>query len=307
MTGRERFFSGILGALMPICAILLTLDLTAVFSESSGLSTGHIIGISLQFIIFMFVGGTVAYMHSDEVKAYKLFQIGMATPALLASFTTSNGLNSAITGSGESPIVIEAVTESGVNTSFDFNIISSANASENPLDNAPTQQIAMEGGSIIQQVWDGFTGKAIGTASQNQKIEPKKIPPKKKEEPKKEESGSILPPRRPVLAAPVVANDTAATSSTEPTIAPSEVRIETNSVEIQTSAPLRVLSAEEPTTDSRIRNVERLNRIGTTSNTASTSASDNNDRYEQLLRKLRELETMQREIKEQMRSLRPTR
>ena len=110
MTGRERFFAGILGALMPVCAILLTLDLTAVFSESSGLSTGHIIGISLQFIIFMFVGGTVAYMHSDEVKAYKLFQIGMATPALLASFTTSNGLNSAITGSGESPIVIESVT-----------------------------------------------------------------------------------------------------------------------------------------------------------------------------------------------------
>jgi hypothetical protein len=294
MTGRQRFFSGILGALMPICAILLTLDLTSIFAEESGLSKGHLIGVTIQFIIFLFVGGTVAYMHSDEVKAYKLFQIGMATPALLASFTTSNGLNSAMSTPVEiaSPASVEIINETE-NHSFNFSLIPSAHASDkvNPLDSVESQQIAMEGGSIIQQIFQGVTGSAYGTVKNNRKKEKKKSTvkkPIKKIEIKKESKAinniravaaplAKAPAAAPVAAATFVsaaANDDADLSSTPriPSTLGKEMR------EIRTNTPLsEELDDEE----------------------------DKEKRYEQLRKKLQDLENMQRQIQDEIRQLRP--
>jgi hypothetical protein len=46
MSGKQRFLAGILGALMPICAILLSFDLVNLFGEKSHLTLGNVIGVS---------------------------------------------------------------------------------------------------------------------------------------------------------------------------------------------------------------------------------------------------------------------
>lgn len=174
MTGKQRFLAGILGALMPICAILLSLDLVNLFGEKSHLTAGNIVGISIQFFIFMMVGGTVAYMHSDEKKVYKLFQIGMATPALLASFTTSNGLNSAMNAKTEGTTPpVESTDTSG--NFFDMSLISSAFAYD---EKAQAEQVFADS-SVFQQIIQGVTGSAYGNSQQQiiENPEPTQPPP----------------------------------------------------------------------------------------------------------------------------------
>lgn len=164
MTSRERILAGTLGALMPICAIILSLDLVKLFGEESGLTTGHAIGIVIQFIIFLIVGGVVAYMHKDETKMFKLFQIGMATPALLASLTATNGINSAMTQrtQPENEIVVSQVSEYALPT---ISLVSTAHASDG----------SFKVSGLLQDVIQGVTGKAYGL---------KKKDEKKKEKPK---------------------------------------------------------------------------------------------------------------------------
>jgi hypothetical protein len=175
MSGKQRFLAGILGALMPICAILLSFDLVNLFGEKSHLTLGNVIGVCIQFFIFMMVGGTVAYMHSDEKKVYKLFQIGMATPALLASFTTSNGLNSAVNAKKEDTTAPIEATDTSVNF-FDISLISSAFAYDEKLE---AQQLAADP-SMFQQIIQGVTGSAYGNAQQQviQEPAPEGTPPK---------------------------------------------------------------------------------------------------------------------------------
>lgn len=173
MSGKQRFLAGILGALMPICAILLSLDLVNLFGEKSHLTMGNVIGVCIQFAIFMIVGGTVAYMHSDETKVYKLFQIGMATPALLASFTTSNGLNSAVNAKKEDTTAPIEASDTSSNF-FDISLISSAFAYDEKLD---AQQLAADP-SMFQQIIQGVTGSAYGNTQQaSQEPAPEGTPP----------------------------------------------------------------------------------------------------------------------------------
>ena len=296
MTGRERFFAGILGALMPICAIVLTIDLNNIFSENSGISTGNLIGIAIQFTIFLFVGGTVAYMHSDEVKAYKLFQIGMATPALLASFTTSNGLNSAIS-SGPVEVVAPVVIESAPSgeTSFNLGLISSAHASsDNPLDTVEVQQLAMGGESVIQQVWEGFTGKAVGNALNNAR-------PKVNKNKTKNDSKKIKPPTA-VSVTPI--------REPAPQDSETEAPEESASSDLEEApSPTMFMAVEEPeATSDDFLETERLSSVETTEPSGILSVDDQSiDRYEQLIRRLEELETLQRQIQDEIETIRPSR
>ena len=287
MTGRERFFAGILGALMPICAIVLTLDMSIIFDENSGLSTGQLIGIVIQFIIFLFVGGTVAYMHSDEVKAYKLFQIGMATPALLASFTTSNGLNSAMDTSVElaSPTVVESPSTS--ENSFNFSIISPANASDDFTDTTQYQQLAMGGQeSIIQQIFQGVTGSAYGTAT-NKTV--KKPTNKTQKKPTRNKDSKNVINSNKSSAAKILMPDSVSPTK-DPVITSSSPTISSSVAApvVTATAPVAtmLMAVEEPAAD--MVAVEELSAVAATSSpTVSLSVnSESEDRYDQLIKKL---------------------
>lgn len=94
MSPRKRFFIGGFGALMPVLVSLLAIDIGAMLDDDSYLTTGNIIGVFIRYIILFMIGGFVAYLHDDEIKPFKLFEIGIAAPALISSLITAQGISS---------------------------------------------------------------------------------------------------------------------------------------------------------------------------------------------------------------------
>lgn len=89
MSPKKRFFIGGFGALMPVLVSLLAIDIGAIFDDESTLTTGNIIGVFIRYIILFLIGGFIAYLHEDEMKPFKLFEIGIAAPALISSLITA--------------------------------------------------------------------------------------------------------------------------------------------------------------------------------------------------------------------------
>ena len=92
MNPKKRFFLGGGGALMPVIVSLLAVDIGAAINNEVILSTGIIIGFAFRYIILFLVGGVVAYLHEDEIKPFKLFELGIAAPALITSLITAQGV-----------------------------------------------------------------------------------------------------------------------------------------------------------------------------------------------------------------------
>ena len=95
MTPIKRFVIGGIGALMPLLITFLSIDYEMLF-ESANISTGTIVGFIIRYIVLFLIGGFIAYLHTDETKPFKLFEIGIAAPALVTSMITVNGLSSNI-------------------------------------------------------------------------------------------------------------------------------------------------------------------------------------------------------------------
>ena len=89
MTSHKRFLLGGGGALMPVLVSFLAVDIGAALDNQANLTTGNIIGFTLRYIILFIVGGFVAYLHEDEQKPFKLFELGIAAPALITSLITA--------------------------------------------------------------------------------------------------------------------------------------------------------------------------------------------------------------------------
>ncbi len=85
MTSKKRFLLGGGGALMPVLVSLLAIDIGAVLNDDSILTIGNIIGIVIRYLVLFVVGGIVAYLHDDEHKPFKIFELGIAAPALITS------------------------------------------------------------------------------------------------------------------------------------------------------------------------------------------------------------------------------
>lgn len=92
MTPHKRFFIGGGGALMPVLVSFLAIDIGAALSNEANLTTPNIIGIAIRYVILFIVGGVVAYLHEDENKPFKLFELGIAAPALITSLITAQGV-----------------------------------------------------------------------------------------------------------------------------------------------------------------------------------------------------------------------
>ena len=92
MTPQKRFLIGGGGALMPVLVSFLAIDIGAALSNDENLTTANIIGIAIRYVILFLVGGVVAYLHEDEHKPFKLFELGIAAPALITSLITAQGL-----------------------------------------------------------------------------------------------------------------------------------------------------------------------------------------------------------------------
>ena len=92
MTPKKRFLLGGGGALMPVLVSILALDIGALIAEKVYLSAGNLIGLGIRYCVLFVIGGVVAWLHEDENKAFKLFELGIAAPALLTSIITAQGV-----------------------------------------------------------------------------------------------------------------------------------------------------------------------------------------------------------------------
>lgn len=92
MTPRKRFLLGGGGALMPVLVSILALDISALIAEKVYLSAGNLIGLGIRYCVLFVIGGVVAWLHEDENKSFKLFELGIAAPALLTSIITAQGV-----------------------------------------------------------------------------------------------------------------------------------------------------------------------------------------------------------------------
>jgi SPOR domain len=86
MRTRNRFVVGGVGGLAPVLLFLITGDLVQYLIQ---LDTLRGIGYAARAIALFFVGGFIAYLHTDEDKPFKIFEIGLAAPALLAGALTT--------------------------------------------------------------------------------------------------------------------------------------------------------------------------------------------------------------------------
>lgn len=145
MTSRKRFLLGGGGALMPVMVSLLAIDIGAALDSDANLTTGNIIGVSIRYLILFIVGGIVAYLHEDEHKPFKLFELGIAAPALITSLITAQG------------VVANTKPPELSSSSFNLSIISSAYA-ETGLDE--TKEITVAWRLRLNEVLDGVSGKA---------------------------------------------------------------------------------------------------------------------------------------------------
>ena len=91
MSNRQKIFIGGLGALTPIILNLLILDLGGTLEN---LKWGLLVGYIIRVIVLFYVGGLIAFLHKDENSAIKLFELGIAAPALITAMLNAHNIES---------------------------------------------------------------------------------------------------------------------------------------------------------------------------------------------------------------------
>lgn len=90
--GKERFIIGGIAALLPIIVTVLSLDIGMIMRQGIDLKPEVAIGIGIRYVALFLIGGFMAYLHDDEKTRYKLFEIGLAAPALISTVIASQGI-----------------------------------------------------------------------------------------------------------------------------------------------------------------------------------------------------------------------
>ena len=120
MTHMRRFWIGGGGALLPLLVTLLALDLTSIIDNAGSYSVGTYVGTGLRYAVLFALGGIVATLNYDEKKPIKLVQLGIAAPALIASYMNAQA-PAAPARNTSVPAVVRVA---------DFSFVSSAHAGE---------------------------------------------------------------------------------------------------------------------------------------------------------------------------------
>jgi hypothetical protein len=85
----QRFWIGGGGALLPLLVTLLAVDLASLVDHYKDYSIGTYVGTAARYLVLFAVGGIVAALNSDESQPIKLVQLGIAAPALIASYVNA--------------------------------------------------------------------------------------------------------------------------------------------------------------------------------------------------------------------------
>ena len=145
MTTRQKIFLGGLGALTPVVLNLLAVDLKTTF-ETIGVFV--FAGYALRVVGLFYLGGLVAYLHKDENKPIKLFELGIVAPALLTTLLSAAQI--------EAPKTEKAVAD---NHSAALQLMPVVYAQSSDPDQFKRFTLPREGAA--SQVWRGLTGSKI--------------------------------------------------------------------------------------------------------------------------------------------------
>lgn len=89
MSNWNRFWIGGGGALLPLFVTLLAIDLTSIIDHAGSYTIGTYVGTAIRYFVLFALGGIVAALNYDEVQPIKLVQLGIAAPALIASYVNA--------------------------------------------------------------------------------------------------------------------------------------------------------------------------------------------------------------------------
>ena len=95
MTRQMQFAFGGLGGLLPVLATLVAVDLTTISAmiDKHELTEGYCVGIGLRIVGLFLLGGIMAALNTDVRNPLALVQIGIAAPALVASYLSGAAIN----------------------------------------------------------------------------------------------------------------------------------------------------------------------------------------------------------------------
>lgn len=86
LSDKSRIIIGGIGGIAPLIISLLVVDLNSLISD---LAMMDAIGLAVRCTVLIFIGAMVGYLHNAEHEPFKVFQLGIAAPALLT--TAING------------------------------------------------------------------------------------------------------------------------------------------------------------------------------------------------------------------------
>jgi hypothetical protein len=150
LTTHQRIMMGGLGALTPIVLSLLTVDLKTTFTN---ITFFVIAGYAIRVIVLFYMGGIVAFLHKDENKPLKLFELGIVAPALLMTMISAAQI--------ETPKAEKAVDQSRAGA---FLFMPVAYAQENYTQSNVEKRLkrfTLPKEGVTSQVWRGLTGSKI--------------------------------------------------------------------------------------------------------------------------------------------------
>src|SRR6516165_990183 len=88
LSDRNKFLVGGVGGIAPVLINLFVIDLEAILVQVTLLV---IISYLIRVVALFFVGGFVAYLNQER-NPYKIFQLGIAAPALITAIINGNNV-----------------------------------------------------------------------------------------------------------------------------------------------------------------------------------------------------------------------
>ena len=143
MSNSQRFIIGGIGGLAPVLMFLVAVDWERYVVDASTLK---VIGYCVRVIVLFFIGGFVAYLHGDEEQPFKLFEVGLGAPALIAGYITTSLVPS-----------LPSTSNQGDHANASFSIIASAYAQpKSTTDNI--KRFTLPALSPAAEFFEGFLG-----------------------------------------------------------------------------------------------------------------------------------------------------
>jgi len=137
---------------MPIFVSIAAIDVVVAVDHLDSYSTAHFVGFGIRYAVLFIVGGFVAYLHDDENKPFKLFELGIVAPALITTLTTAQIVQD------QSNFKVTSAVQGTSNSFFVSNVYAQETSS------IPAKNEMLLVASNFSDILDGITGKAHSKA-----------------------------------------------------------------------------------------------------------------------------------------------